>query len=669
MGAVPSDRGRRRASRCARPGRPSTTAPWPQRRPGRAGGGHGPAGGGARGPGRGHRPAGDGRDGHADPALPAAQRGGRRARSCATTRTWPARWPPRRSARRSASPGAPWSGASRSGVAAVIATWNYPLILAFCQLAPALAAGCTIVLKPAAETSLSAYILAEAFEAADFPPGVFNLVTGTRQVAEMLAAHPGVDIVAFAGPTPAGRRIAAICGETLKPVSLELGGKSAAIVLDDADLAAAAADARPPVLRQLRADVLHHVPGAGPAQPVRRGGRGAGGAGGRVRGRRPDGGGDHHGPAGQPAAAGAGGVLRDGRGHGEGARVVAGGRRPATPVRGYYYEPTVLADADAGMAIARDEICGPVVTVIPYEAEAEAVAIANDSRFGLAGTVWTDDPERGLDIARRARVGTFGVNLYVPDIGSPWGGRKAERHGQRVRPRGPGAPTWPPSACSCRWVTRPQGRRDGSSGADRLSTVPTTAGDDAELRLQRAQPDRQVRLGVVTGEVDVGDHVDLPRADELQPQVGHPGHLRQVQQRPQGRRPHPRVDFLPDQEPPVPVDQQRPPPPPAARRPGSTRPRPASPSRSADGRPARRPRSPARPGRRRPRRTPPAAWDRRWPARARSGPGAPSRLGPGLPDRLQERGALQHERHRQHHVPDDEVRRPAPGGSAPGCRA
>ena len=128
------------------------------------------------------------------------------------------------------------------GVAAVIASWSYPLILAFCQLAPALAAGCTIVLKPAAETSLSGYILAEAFEAADFPPGVFNLVTGTGQVAEMLAAHPGVDIVAVAGPTPAGRRIAAICGETLKPVSLELGGKSAAIVLDDVDLDATAAE-------------------------------------------------------------------------------------------------------------------------------------------------------------------------------------------------------------------------------------------------------------------------------------------------------------------------------------------------------------------------------------------------------------------------------------------
>jgi aldehyde dehydrogenase (NAD+) len=322
-----------------------------------------------------------------------------------------------------------------AGVAAVIASWSYPVILAFCQLAPALAAGCTIVLKPAAETSLSAYILAEAFEAADFPPGVFNLVTGTGQVAEMLAAHPGVDVVAVAGPTPAGRKIAAICGETLKPVSLELGGKSAAIVLDDVDLDAAAADLghvcfanagqacftmsrvlaprtryeeAVATLTRLAAALVVGDPMAeettmGPLASPR-----------------------------QRAAVES--CVTAGRT--EGARVVTGGRRPATPVRGYYYEPTVFADARAGMAIARDEICGPVVSVIPYDDESEAVAIANDSRYGLAGSVWTDDPERGLKIARRARVGTFGVNLYVPDIGAPWGGRKASGIGSIYGPEG-----------------------------------------------------------------------------------------------------------------------------------------------------------------------------------------------------------------------------------------
>ena len=321
------------------------------------------------------------------------------------------------------------------GVAAVIASWSYPLILAFCQLAPALAAGCTIVLKPAAETSLSAYILAEAFEAADFPPGVFNLVTGTGQVAEMLAAHPGVDIVAVAGPTPAGRRIAAICGEALKPVSLELGGKSAAIVLDDVDLSrprpSSAACASPTPGRR-----ASPCPGCWPraAGTTRRSRRWLAQAAGFMMG-DPMAEETTMGPLANPRQR----VLVEScvtAGVTAGARIVAGGRRPAAPVRGYYYEPTVFADADAGMAIARDEIWGPVVTVIPYESEAEAVAIANDSRYGLAGSVWTDDPERGLEVARRARVGTFGVNLYVPDIGAPWGGRKASGMGSVYGPEG-----------------------------------------------------------------------------------------------------------------------------------------------------------------------------------------------------------------------------------------
>ena len=318
------------------------------------------------------------------------------------------------------------------GVAAVVASWSYPLILAFCQLAPALAAGCTIVLKPAAETSLSGYILAEAFEAADFPPGVFNLVTGTGQVAEMLAAHPGVDIVAVAGPTSAGRRIAAICGETLKPVSLELGGKSAAIMLDDVDLSAAAAElgclcfansgqacftmSRVLAPRSRYDEAVEALAFQASALTV-----------------------------GDPMAEGTTmGPLASPRQRVRVESSVTAGVTDmclnafsaVSPFRGYYYEPTVFADADAGMAIARDEIYGPVVAVIPYESEAEAVEIANDSSYGLAGSVWTDDPERGLGIARRARVGTFGVNLYVPDIGAPWGGRKASGMGSVYGPEG-----------------------------------------------------------------------------------------------------------------------------------------------------------------------------------------------------------------------------------------
>jgi aldehyde dehydrogenase (NAD+) len=322
-----------------------------------------------------------------------------------------------------------------AGVAAVIASWSYPIILAFCHVAPALAAGCTVVLKPAEQTSLSAYLLAEAIEAADFPHGVFNVVTGTGQVAEMLAAHPGVDIVAVAGPTPAGRKIAATCGETLKPVTLELGGKSAAIMLDDVDMDSAATEigflcfgnsgqacytmSRVLAPRSRYDEAVSALAWQASCVVV----------------------GD---PTAEETAMG---PLANPRqrvsvescvtaGITAGARVVTGGRRPAMPVRGYYYEPTVFADATAGMGIARDEICGPVVTVIPYDDESEAVAIANDSSYGLAGSVWTDDPERGLKIARGARVGTFGVNLYVPDLGSPWGGRKASGMGSIYGPEG-----------------------------------------------------------------------------------------------------------------------------------------------------------------------------------------------------------------------------------------
>jgi acyl-CoA reductase-like NAD-dependent aldehyde dehydrogenase len=322
-----------------------------------------------------------------------------------------------------------------AGVAAVIASWSYPLILAFCQLAPALAAGCTVVLKPADQTALSGYILAEAFDAADFPPGVFNLVTGPDSVAELLANHPGVDVVAVAGPTPVGRRIAALCGQTLKPVTLELGGKSAAIVLDDADLDVIAPDlaelcfansgqacftmSRLLAPRARYADMVAALASQASELVV----------------------GD---PLGPDTTMGPLACPRQrdavescvATGLSEGARVAAGGRRPAAPVRGYFYEPTVLAEVTSAMAIARDEICGPVVTVIQYDNEREAVAIANDSRYGLAGSVWTTDPERGMTIARRARVGSFGVNVYVPDIGAPWGGRKASGIGTIYGPEG-----------------------------------------------------------------------------------------------------------------------------------------------------------------------------------------------------------------------------------------
>ena len=306
------------------------------------------------------------------------------------------------------------------GVAAVIAPWNYPLTIAFSQLAPALAAGCTVVFKPAPQTSLSAYILAEAVEAADFPPGVFNLVTGTHEAAELLARHPGVDKVAFSGPATVGRRIAVACGETLKPVNLELGGQAAAIVLEDADLPGTATalaglafgnsgqacfapsrvlaprsryDETAQALTEQATAVVTGDPMAadttmGPlVSPHRR--------------------------AGVESYVAASTAA--------GARVVTGGRRPAAPVRGYYFEPTVLAGTPA--SVIDREVFGPVVTVVPYGSEAEAVTIANSWGCGLAGSVWTADTGHGLEVARRVRTGTFGVNLYLPELGAPWGSR------------------------------------------------------------------------------------------------------------------------------------------------------------------------------------------------------------------------------------------------------
>ena len=321
-----------------------------------------------------------------------------------------------------------------AGVAAVITSWNYPIMLAFSQLAPALAAGCTIVLKPAAATSLSAYILAEAFEDADFPPGVFNLVTGTHQTAGALARHPGVDTVSFSGPTKAGRWIASICGAELKPARLELGGQSAAIILDDADLGEAGdalgrlifgnsgqtcfAMSRVLVPEQRYGDLVDALAGAA----------------GKMRVGDPLSEGTTMGPL-ASARRRADVEARVRSGVGDGARVVSGGRRPASPVRGYFYEPTVLSGVTSQMAIAKEEICGPVATVIGYKDEAEAVRFANDG-FGLAATVWTGDPQRGLDIARRTRVGTFGINLYEPDLGSPWGGRGPSGTGSAYGPEG-----------------------------------------------------------------------------------------------------------------------------------------------------------------------------------------------------------------------------------------
>ncbi|MEV5303334.1 aldehyde dehydrogenase [Amycolatopsis methanolica] len=322
-----------------------------------------------------------------------------------------------------------------AGVVAAIVPWNYPQPLAAMKIGPALAAGCTVVLKSSPETALDACAFAEAALAADLPPGVLNIVPGGRGTGEALVAHAGVDKVAFTGSTAAGRAIGEVCGRLLRPVTLELGGKSAAIIAEDADLGAFGR-ALPAVSFANNGQTCHASTRIlAPASrydevvdlvtTVARG---------LVVGDPLD-------PATQigPLVSSAQrdrvlGHIRAGLA--SGARLTAGGSVPADRPKGWYVEPTVFADVDNAAPVAQDEIFGPVLCVIPYEGDDQAVAIANDSAYGLAGTVWTADEEHGRDIARRIRTGTFGVNTYELDPVAPFGGVKASGLGRELGPEG-----------------------------------------------------------------------------------------------------------------------------------------------------------------------------------------------------------------------------------------
>ncbi|MBE1587105.1 aldehyde dehydrogenase [Nonomuraea angiospora] len=320
------------------------------------------------------------------------------------------------------------------GVVAAVVPWNVPQFVTMTKVAPALLAGCAIVLKPAPETPLDAYLLAEWAIEAGIPAGVLNIVAAGREVGEHLISHPGVDKVAFTGSTAAGRRIAAICGEQLKRVSLELGGKSAAIVLDDADLAASmgflsiaslmnngqacVAQTRILASRNRYDEVVDAVANMVNSQPVGDPADPATGIGPLVAKRQQD---------------RVEGYIRIGMD--EGAKVVVGGLdRPYD--RGWYVSPTVFAGVTNEMRIAREEIFGPVLAVIPYEDEADAVRIANDSDYGLAGSVWTADAEHGMDVARQVRTGTYGVNCFMLETNAPFGGYKASGIGRELGPEG-----------------------------------------------------------------------------------------------------------------------------------------------------------------------------------------------------------------------------------------
>ncbi len=321
------------------------------------------------------------------------------------------------------------------GVVAAIVPWNVPQFTIMTKLPAALVAGCSVVVKPAPETPLDAYLLAELIEEAGLPAGVVNIVPAGREVGEHLVSHPGVDKVAFTGSTAAGRRIGAICGQQLKRFSLELGGKSAAIILEDADLAA--------TMGWLEMASLMNNGQACVAQtrilaPRSRYDETVDALAGMVSGLKV---GDPADPATQigPLVAKRQQDRVEGyisAGQDEGAKVVTGGPRASGAESGWYVAPTVFADVDPGMRIAREEIFGPVLAVIPYQDEEDAIRIANDSDYGLAGTVWTADADHGMQVARRVRAGTYGVNMYMIETCAPFGGYKASGIGRELGPEG-----------------------------------------------------------------------------------------------------------------------------------------------------------------------------------------------------------------------------------------
>jgi acyl-CoA reductase-like NAD-dependent aldehyde dehydrogenase len=327
-------------------------------------------------------------------------------------------------------------GVSRKpiGVVAAIVPWNFPQSLAMFKLAPLLAAGCTVVVKPSPETVLDSLELAEAVIEAGLPPGVVNIVPAGREVGAYLVEHPGVDKVAFTGSTAAGRKIAERCGALLRPVTLELGGKSAAIVLDDADLMANAESL-------FSATLLNNGQtcylGTRVLAPKSRYDEVLAVLGGMASSLKVGDAMDEATQIGPMASARqrdrVQGYIEKGRA--EGARVVAGGEAPSQE-RGWFVQPTVFADVDNTHTIAREEIFGPVLSVIPYDTVDDAVAIANDSDYGLGGTVWTADPERAEQVARRVQTGSIGINHYLLDPAAPFGGVKASGIGRELGPEG-----------------------------------------------------------------------------------------------------------------------------------------------------------------------------------------------------------------------------------------
>lgn len=322
------------------------------------------------------------------------------------------------------------------GVAATISPWNGPFFLALTKMIPALLAGCSVVAKPPIETPLTSFPLGELLAEAGLPAGVVNIVPADRHVGQYLVEHPGVDKVSFTGSTQAGRAIAGTCGQLLRPVSLELGGKSAALALDDVDIdimvpalimgsfyntgQACNALTRLVVHRSRYDDVVDAMRTAMKELVVS----------------------DPFDPATQIGPLANKTQLERVQsyveiGKSEGAVVAYGGARPADLQHGYYIEPTMFVDVRNDMRIAQEEIFGPVLSVIPFDGgDEDAVRIANDSAYGLHGAVFSADATRATDVARRIDSGTCTVNGYITNPAAPFGGVKASGIGREFGAEG-----------------------------------------------------------------------------------------------------------------------------------------------------------------------------------------------------------------------------------------
>jgi acyl-CoA reductase-like NAD-dependent aldehyde dehydrogenase len=317
------------------------------------------------------------------------------------------------------------------GVLGAITPWNYPLNQIAAKVAPAFAAGCTGVLKPSEIVPLNAFILAEVIEAAGLPAGVFNLVTGTGpEVGEAIAGHPGVDMVSFTGSTRAGRRVSELASATVKPVAMELGGKSPNVMLDDADLARSIPDGVAKCylnsgqtcsaltrmlvpedkLEEAEKIAVEAAQAFTPGDPFDESTR--------------------LGPlVSETQRERVRGYIE--KGQEEGAELLTGGVAPPEGLdRGYFVRPTVFSKVTPEMTIAQEEIFGPVLSIQPYKDEGDAVRIANDTQYGLAGGVWSADQERAIDVARRIRTGQIEINGGAFNPIAPFGGYKQSGHGR-----------------------------------------------------------------------------------------------------------------------------------------------------------------------------------------------------------------------------------------------